>query len=573
MTRKAVIYCRVSSKSQETGGHGLTSQETRCREWAAQKGLEVLAVFPDTMTGGGSFLKRPGMVALLSFLDAQPDEDITVIFDDLKRASRDTRAFLDLRDAFRVRGVRVECLNFSFDDTPEGEFIETIIAAHGALERKQNGRQVAQKMKARMQAGYWVHMAPVGYRYTSIPGRGKLLVPDQPLASIIVEAFEGYASGRFGSQAEVRGFFLSFPDFPRNKRRDITQQRVTDILSHPIYTGYICSESYEVSWQKGQHAPLISLELFDKVQARRRGAAKAPKRANIGDIFALRGMVECAECHVPLRSSITRGNGGHYPYYLCQTKSCSAYGKSTPRDKLEDEVGALVKQLQPTKGLIAMATAMFRRAWTGRQDQAAEIRRAAHRQIAGIEKQIDGWLDRIGSTTSETMARRYEDRIADLEREKLVLEENLAKASDPKGSFDEKLEPALTFLANPWKLWATNEVTLRRTVLKLAFASRLQYCRKEGARTTEISFPFKALGRALDPGGCFGAVEKTRFLKTLRRFSVNHCFFTTLDNQRTSKVTQIVAHSVTQNWNQSYSTSKPRKHRIGLRRRPWNFVE
>ena len=125
---KALIYCRVSSKGQETDGHGLESQETRCRHYAEAKGYDVLAVFPDTMSGGGSFMKRPGMVALLSFLDAQPDEDFVVIFDDLKRASRDTRAFLDLRDAFRKRGTRVECLNFKFDDSPEGAFIETIIA-------------------------------------------------------------------------------------------------------------------------------------------------------------------------------------------------------------------------------------------------------------------------------------------------------------------------------------------------------------------------------------------------------------------------------------------------------------
>jgi hypothetical protein len=28
------------------------------------------AVFPDTITGGGDFMKRPGVVSLLSFLDA-----------------------------------------------------------------------------------------------------------------------------------------------------------------------------------------------------------------------------------------------------------------------------------------------------------------------------------------------------------------------------------------------------------------------------------------------------------------------------------------------------------------------
>ena len=128
----ALIYCRVSSRAQETLGHGLESQETRCRQHAANLGMDVVAVFPDTITGGGDFMQRPGMLAMLSFIDSNPNDNFVIIFDDLKRASRDTRAFLDLRDAFRSRNTRVECLNFKFDDTPEGEFIETIIAAQGA---------------------------------------------------------------------------------------------------------------------------------------------------------------------------------------------------------------------------------------------------------------------------------------------------------------------------------------------------------------------------------------------------------------------------------------------------------
>ena len=208
--QRAVIYCRVSSKSQEEDGHGLESQETRCREHAKSKGYDVEAAFPDTITGG-DFMKRPGMVALLSYLDAQPDKNYVVIFDDLKRFARDTRFHLDLRDAFRARGAIIECLNFKFDDTPEGEFIETIMAAQGALERKQNGRQVAQKMRARMQNGYWIHNAPAGYKYFSEKGRGKLLVRDEPLATIVAEAIEGYSLGRFQTQAEVKRFFNPCP--------------------------------------------------------------------------------------------------------------------------------------------------------------------------------------------------------------------------------------------------------------------------------------------------------------------------------------------------------------------------
>ena len=95
-------------------------------------------------------------------------------------------------------------------------------------------------------------------------------------------------------------FSESFPDFPRNKRGEVTQQRVTDILTHPIYTGHICSETYGINWLPAQHEALISLEVFDKVQTRRKGVAKAPKRKNIGDQFALRGIALCACCDVPL---------------------------------------------------------------------------------------------------------------------------------------------------------------------------------------------------------------------------------------------------------------------------------
>ena len=80
---KAVIYCRISSKTREIEGHGLESQESRCREYAEAKGYSVEAMFPDTITGGGDFMNRPGMVALLSFLDAQPNQSYIVIFDDL----------------------------------------------------------------------------------------------------------------------------------------------------------------------------------------------------------------------------------------------------------------------------------------------------------------------------------------------------------------------------------------------------------------------------------------------------------------------------------------------------------
>ncbi|WP_306129719.1 recombinase family protein [Roseovarius sp. MMSF_3350] len=490
---QAVIYCRVSSKAQEAEGHGLKSQETRCREYAVAQGYDVAGVFPDTFTGGGDFMARPGLVALLSFLDAQPDQDFVVIFDDLKRFARDTRFHLDLREALRQRGASIECLNFKFDDSPEGEFIETIMAAQGALERKQNGRQVGQKMKARMQTGYWVHNAPTGYRYKTVKGHGKVLVHDEPMASLVKEALEGYAAGRFQGQVEVKRFFEAHPDFPRSKHGDVKQQRVTDILTQPLYAGYICSETWGIDWLKGQHEPLISLATYDKIQKRRSGVAKAPARKDIGKDFALRGFATCGDCGVPLRSSWPKGARRHYAYYLCQTKGCASYGKSIPRDKLEGDFGEIVKTLQPGHSVMKLATLMFRDAWAARLGQAKAASEATKRQIAETDKQIEKLLDRIMAATNDAVIGAYEDKITALEKTKVRLQDSLANRAKPKGTVEELLELSLRFLANPYKLWESGNITLRRTLLRLAFADRFAYHRLEGPRTPQIALPFKAL--------------------------------------------------------------------------------
>ena len=59
-------------------------------------------------------MKRPGMVALLSFMDAQPDVTFVVIFDDLKRFARDREFHFRLREAFRARKAILGMPELSF---------------------------------------------------------------------------------------------------------------------------------------------------------------------------------------------------------------------------------------------------------------------------------------------------------------------------------------------------------------------------------------------------------------------------------------------------------------------------
>ena len=204
---KALIYCRVSSVTQATDGHGLDSQEHRCRAFATQKGLEVVEVFRDSISGGGDFWQRPAMKELLQYVDARPTENFTVVFDDLKRFARDLKFHWQLRTEFSTRGIKLECLNFNFEDTPEGGFIETVIAAQGQLEREQNRRQVMQKQKARMQAGYWPFASKKGYTSVADPAHGKICQPNEE-GKILAEALEAFANRTFVKKIDACRFLV-----------------------------------------------------------------------------------------------------------------------------------------------------------------------------------------------------------------------------------------------------------------------------------------------------------------------------------------------------------------------------
>ena len=171
---------------------------------------------------------------------------------------------------------------------------------------------------------------------------------------------------------------------------------------------------------------------------------------------------------------------------------------------MEGAFGEYLQALEPSETLIALTKAMFKNAWDQRSAQAQAGLTALKRDVTKIEKQIDGLLDRIVEASLPSVITAYEKRLAKLEREKLVTQEKLAKKAEPAHSFDQLFELACQFLANPWKLWASGQFTLQRTVLKLAFAERIAYCRKTGLRTPETTLPFKVL-EGLDGQKCLMA--------------------------------------------------------------------
>ena len=493
----AVIYGRVSSVSQTKRGDGLGSQEVRCREFAKFKGFNVIEVFTDDTTGTSA--DRPGLKRMLAFLRHHKRDNITIIIDDITRIARGMEIHLEVRNAIRGLGATLVSPSMEFKDDPDSMFIEHVLASLSEHQSGKNKKQTVDRMRGRLLNGHWPFNPPIGFERKRLPELGNTFVRDEPVASIIQEALEGFAGGRFQTQAEVKRFLEAQPDFPTNpKTGTITNQRVKDLLVNLIYAGYLEYPKWDVSLRKAKHEPIISYEIYQQIQDRLAGKARAPARKDLSEDFPLRGFICCDSCDNPLTGYWSKGNGGHYAYYHCFTRGCPEKGKAIRRDAIEGAFDAILENATPTRKLFEVAHTMFRELWDMRLKLVGDRRASMKRKVSKIESQIDGLVERIVSTQNVEVIDAYEGKLSKLKSEKVLLEEKIDRSSDlftSKGdTFEESFRTAMKFLANPQKLWRSEHIEDKRAVLKLTFADKLRYARNEGFRTANLTLPFKLLG-------------------------------------------------------------------------------
>ena len=347
--RKAVLYCRVSSKAQTKRGDGLGSQQTRCLESARFRGYSVVDIYTDDMTG--KYLDRPGLQAMLGFLRKHRADGVVVIVDDISRMARHVGTHWELRDLIRRAGGELESPSYEFRDNADSRMVENVLAGAAQHQREKNAEQTVNRMRSRLLNGYWCYQPPIGYVHKTVAGHGKLICRNEPVASIVEEALEGFACGRFETQVEVKRFLESKPEFPKDlPNGEIRNQRVTDILTRVVYAGMVEAPKWNVSLRKGQHEGLISFGTYERIQRRLSEGAKAPARKDISADFPLRGAVLCGDCGKPLTACWSKSKTGQtHPYYFCYAKGCVSYRKSIRRDQIEGEFEALLAQLQPTE--------------------------------------------------------------------------------------------------------------------------------------------------------------------------------------------------------------------------------
>ena len=138
---------------------------------------------------------------------------------------------------------------------------------------------------------------------------------------------------------------------------------------------------------------------------------------------------------------------------------------------------------------------MFKDLWDEQVKLSGEKTKTHESELRAVEQKVDQLVDLILEANSSTTVKSYESKLRKLEERKVILKERVQNCGRPLRDFDETYRTAMQFLANPYKLWTSEHLEDKRTVLKLVFSKKLEYSRNKGYRTAALSLPFCLIGQ------------------------------------------------------------------------------
>lgn len=326
---KAIIYARVSSREQEETGYSLPAQEKYLNNYALSNGLEVVRVFSVTESASGH-KQRKTFTDMLNYVEKHK---VPIILcekiDRLTRNLKDAAVVNDWVQKDEVRAVHFVKENFivSKNTRAHENLVWDMKVAIARFYTNNLSEEVKKGQKEKVSQGHLPTKPPLGYSTIGEKGK-KVHVVDTDKAHYIREMFELYATGDFSTR------HLADEMFKRGLRnrtgRKLGKSRMHELLSDCFYMGNFMwkGERY-----KGAHEPLISVELFNLVQAKLNRTISSPYYSKHLPVF--KGKIRCSVCEGAITWELQKG---HW-YGGC--KSCKASQGKTKyirQEKVEEQI-------------------------------------------------------------------------------------------------------------------------------------------------------------------------------------------------------------------------------------------
>ena len=144
--------------------------------------------------------------------------------------------------------------------------------------------------------------------------------------------------------------------------RPITKTSLHQLLTNPTYTGKV---RYKGELFAGEHAGIVAVDLFDRVQAiLRNGNSNGSRTPSGTQPVLLRGLARCTACDRAMSHSYTRRRTRRYRYYVCTAAQNQGWqacpSPSVPAAELERFVVDEVRTIARDRSLVAATWAAWR---------------------------------------------------------------------------------------------------------------------------------------------------------------------------------------------------------------------
>ncbi len=304
---QAVLYARVSSKEQEKEGYSIPAQQKLLRGYAEAHNLTVAREFVDVETAKRA--GRTGFGEMLGFLRRSTTCRVLLVekTDRLYRNLKDWVTLDEIED-LEIHLVKDNVV-ISRDSRSSEKFMHGIKVLMAKNYIDNLSEETRKGMLEKAEQGQWPTLAPLGYRNVTGPEGKKIIEPDPAVSPLVVRIFEWYATGKHSIEEVTQMALDAGLRFRRSNDR-LPTATVHKILRNRAYTG-------DFDWKgktyRGAYAPLVTRELWEKVQAVLDGRHEKRHRKVKHD-FAFSGLIACGHCGCSLVGEIQKGL---YVYYHC----------------------------------------------------------------------------------------------------------------------------------------------------------------------------------------------------------------------------------------------------------------
>lgn len=313
---KYCLYARKSSEAEEKQALSIDSQIKEMLSLSQRDGLNVTEMYRESHSAKDCG-QRPVFNQLLADIRSGKFNGILVWHPDrLSRNAGDLGAIVDLLDQKKL--IEIRTYSQRFTNNPNEKFLLMILGSQAKLENDNKSINVKRGLRTRVESGLWPSVAPTGY--LNHPDRTmKCHVITDPIRSHVIRMmFEKAAYEKYS----IRKLFVWLKNevkFTTRHGKFLSLSNIQVILRNNFYMGLIEYPRGSNKWYPAQHEPIVSKDLFKKVQERL-DANKAGEKTE--KEFAFTRLMKCGMCKSGVTAQekykkLANGSTAKYIYYGC----------------------------------------------------------------------------------------------------------------------------------------------------------------------------------------------------------------------------------------------------------------